>query len=253
MGSKLSDIVSFDGTRLSYRVKEGREPALIFIHGSGSNHSMWIPYFGHFKNKIIAPDLRGHGRSEYGKMTIENCAKDLLEILKKEKVKKAIVVGNSLGTTVALELYKQSPKKIKKLLLNVPFAKKFIRGSWLFLPVVSAICTVIRPLHFKRKLRFQDYSNCRGWPLWYFPLLDIKGTSMNTYFESIKALFKYPFNLKRIKVPTIVVLSKHDLLCKSHEILKQGKKGITFAIVESHHMLAGRDPNKLIAIMKGFI
>ncbi|MEM3127363.1 MAG: alpha/beta hydrolase, partial [Candidatus Woesearchaeota archaeon] len=74
MGSKLSDIVSFDGTKISYLVKEGREPALVLIHGSGSNHSMWIPYLNHFKNKIIAPDLRGHGRSGYGKMTIENCA-----------------------------------------------------------------------------------------------------------------------------------------------------------------------------------
>jgi len=252
MGSKLSDIISFDGTKISYLVKEGVSPAIIFMHGSGSNHSMWIPYLEHFKNKIIAPDARGHGHSGYGIINVENSAKDVLEIIKKEKIKSAILVGNSFGASVALEIYRKNPKKIKKMVLAVPFSKKLAKGGWIISPILSTVLTMIKPFHFKRKLRFQDYSKCIGKPFWYFPTLDIRGTSFNMYLGSIKSLFEYNIDLKNIKVPTVIVLATKDI-CKKEKIISQGKKGITFLIINSHHIFAGRDPKKLIQIIKNSI
>ena len=91
------------------------EQSLIFIHGSGGDHSAWSNQYAalHKHYNIVAVDLPGHGRSEgSGKSDIENyclSVKKLFDIL---QLKNVILVGHSLGAAITLQFALNYPQTI---------------------------------------------------------------------------------------------------------------------------------------------
>jgi pimeloyl-ACP methyl ester carboxylesterase len=91
------------------------EQSLVFIHGSGGDHSTWSHQYAklHKNYNIAAIDLPGHGSSEgSGKSDIESYClwlKNLLEIL---QLKNVILVGLSLGAAINLQFAINYPQTI---------------------------------------------------------------------------------------------------------------------------------------------
>lgn len=92
-------------TKLHYRSWGNRElPAVILVHGAGGNSSWWDHVgpllVGHH---VIAPDLSGHGDSDYrNSYELEVWADELVAIIAAEKVDRPVVIGHSLGGRVAV-------------------------------------------------------------------------------------------------------------------------------------------------------
>jgi pimeloyl-ACP methyl ester carboxylesterase len=110
-----------DGTRLFYRVRGQGNPTIVFIHGWCSNESHWNTQMSHFgrHHRVLAIDRRGHGRSdtpEHG-YTPNQHAADLLEILKTESVRNAVLVGHAGGVPATLNLARLAPARTKALVL----------------------------------------------------------------------------------------------------------------------------------------
>ena len=71
--------------------------------------------------RVLAPDLRGHGSSEWEPpWTIATHAHDLLETLDAAGVKRARWVGHSLGGRLILELAALAPERIERAALLDP-------------------------------------------------------------------------------------------------------------------------------------
>ena len=91
------------------------EQSLVFIHGSGGDHSAWSHQYAglHKQYNIAAIDLPGHGSSEgNGKSDIESYClwvKNLLDIL---QLKNIILVGHSLGAAINLQFAINYPQTI---------------------------------------------------------------------------------------------------------------------------------------------
>ncbi|MGP8153179.1 MAG: alpha/beta fold hydrolase [Smithella sp.] len=91
------------------------KPSLVFIHGSGGDHSVWSHQYARLqkKYKIAAIDLPGHGRSGgSGEKDVSRyCAwvKKILDIL---DLNKAVLVGHSLGAAIALKFTINYPEEI---------------------------------------------------------------------------------------------------------------------------------------------
>jgi pimeloyl-ACP methyl ester carboxylesterase len=88
---------------------KNNKPTLFFVHGVGGNWSIWEKSIAHAKKDgygVLAVDLRGHGISSYPEDKIyyylEDLAKDLGLILKKEKIKDFIFITHSFGGAIAL-------------------------------------------------------------------------------------------------------------------------------------------------------
>ena len=105
------------------------KPCIIFIHGAGGDHSVWVlqaRYFAHHGFSVLAVDLPGHGRSDPPVLeTVPEMATWLLRLMDCAGVARAILVGHSIGALIALEATAQAPERIESLALlgvNFPMA-----------------------------------------------------------------------------------------------------------------------------------
>jgi pimeloyl-ACP methyl ester carboxylesterase len=110
-----------DGTRLFYRVRGQGAPTFVFVHGWCSRADHWasqLRYFGR-KHRVLAVDRRGHGRSEApsSSYTAARHAEDLEEILRKERVRNAILVAHAGGVPATLALAVAAPSRARALVL----------------------------------------------------------------------------------------------------------------------------------------
>ena len=94
-------------------------PTVVFIHGAQNDHSVWIlqtRYFAHHGFNVLAVDLPGHGRSKgAAKSSVEAMAAWLLALLDAAGVARAMLVGHSMGSLIALEASHQAPQCVGKL------------------------------------------------------------------------------------------------------------------------------------------
>ena len=70
-------------------------------------------------HRTIAVDFRGHGASGLGQRPydVADLVADVVAVMDREQVPRAVVVGVSLGATVALELALAQPQRVERLVL----------------------------------------------------------------------------------------------------------------------------------------
>lgn len=96
-----------DGKKMFYDQAGAGATAFVCIHGGGGDHRHVLPQFEFLSKKSCAinVDLRGYGASDsltkYG--TISEYAEDIAQLLGHLNIKRAIIVGHSLGGMVAVE------------------------------------------------------------------------------------------------------------------------------------------------------
>lgn len=96
---------------------------LLALHGVTGHGERWkqlaenhLPSF-----RVLAPDLRGHGRSDpHPPWTLETHAADLLTLVDEYRLSACAVLGHSFGGAVALHLTHLAPQRITKLMLLDP-------------------------------------------------------------------------------------------------------------------------------------
>jgi len=97
------------------------QPSIVFIHGNGLDHTVWLlysRYFAHHKRNALAVDLPGHGRSQGPPLeTITDMADWIAEVLNAMKIDQCAIVGHSMGSLVALEAAARHPQRFTRLCL----------------------------------------------------------------------------------------------------------------------------------------
>ena len=90
------------------------------IHGITANHRCWPLLADHLPGvRIIAPDLRGRGRSRDlgGPYGLEQHARDLVAVLDHLELESVAVVAHSMGAFVAVLLAARFPDRVSSLTL----------------------------------------------------------------------------------------------------------------------------------------
>src|SRR5256714_6505899 len=110
-----SRFTTLDGARVHY-VNYGKgDEALVLIHGWTCNIDNWRDQFPDFakRNRVIALDLPGHGQSDKPQVTysMDYFARAVDAVMRDAKVKRAVLVGHSMGTPVARQFYRRYPEK----------------------------------------------------------------------------------------------------------------------------------------------
>ena len=82
-------------------------PSVVFVHGGGLDHSVWIHqsrWFAHHGFNAVALDLPGHGRSAGNPLgTISDMAHWTMRAAEALDIGRLYIAGHSMGSLVALE------------------------------------------------------------------------------------------------------------------------------------------------------
>jgi len=224
--------VRVDGRRVNVvDLGEGDE-AIVFVHGLGANWQSWLEQLPRFAGgrRVLALDLPGFGHSQMprGELTITGMGEAVAGVMDARGVDNAVVVGNSMGGFVGIELALVAPEKVVKLvlvsaaalwnegitarpsvLLNRlarPYATKFYaQWQWqlalkhprLRLPALAS-AGIRHPSAFPLDL---------AWEL-------MSGAGAPGFHEAVQALYDYKIRdrMPEIAAPTLVVWGTRDPL-----------------------------------------
>ena len=114
---------SADGIRIHYQVRGEHkvDPALVLIHGWSHTLRFWEPHLTTLAatHQVIAVDLAGFGESGKGRTewTMEAFGKDVTAVVGALKAEQIVLLGFSMGASVALEAALQMPDRVVGVIL----------------------------------------------------------------------------------------------------------------------------------------
>ena len=112
------------GLRIAYEMRgtmRRRRPWLVLIQGMGLDRRGWEPVLGKLRRhfRLVLVDNRGVGRSDRpaGSFAVADMAADIVAVLDAAGIRRAHVLGASLGGMVAQELAITHPERVDGLVL----------------------------------------------------------------------------------------------------------------------------------------
>ncbi|MDD2898805.1 MAG: alpha/beta hydrolase [Desulfuromonadaceae bacterium] len=119
------------GEQLWYE-EQGAGTPVVLIHGWCMSSAVWKYQFKDLPASmhLVAPDLRGHGRSAgiSGGQDFGTFATDLIDLLDRLNISKAVLVGWSMGGQIALQVSAGFPGKVAGMVL-VSATPRFTAGA----------------------------------------------------------------------------------------------------------------------------
>ena len=115
-----------NNTEIAYEIT-GTGTPLVLIHGHPFDHTMWVPQIEAFSKhyRVITPELRGYGASSLpksGATRFEDYGTDVFALLNHLGVDSFHLGGLSMGGQVIMEIFRQSPGRVKTLIFADTFA-----------------------------------------------------------------------------------------------------------------------------------
>jgi len=242
-----------------------KKPVIIFLHGSGFDHTVWMlqtRYFAFHGYSILALDLPGHGFSKEESLTsIGGIADWLNSIIENLELKEVSLVGHSQGCLISLECAARYPNKIKSLSLM---------GGSGSMPVNPLLIELAKNNDSRVVDLMMDW--CHG-PAGHFGTHSIPGMNhinigstlmknkslQNILGIDLLACNNYINGFKsaaELSLPVLIILGDQDKMCS----LKAGKKlatviknSQTHIIKNCGHMMHLEEAAKTLAILKKFI
>jgi 3-oxoadipate enol-lactonase len=123
----MSRVAMTSGIEIGFE-EAGRGDAtpILFLHGVGSDKSVWRPQLAHFgkTRRAIAVDYPGYGDSDHAPdgTSRDDYASAILSAMDGLKVERAHICGLSLGGVVAIAMYAQAPDRCASFILADTFA-----------------------------------------------------------------------------------------------------------------------------------
>lgn len=118
--------VEVHGFKLHYLDWSGPSPdapVLIWMPGGSSTAYELLgfaPYFTQAGFRVISVDVRGHGRTQITDFdfTIYDCADDIIQLMDRLKIDKAVIGGFSMGGYIAAAVYHDYKDRVEALVLE---------------------------------------------------------------------------------------------------------------------------------------
>jgi 3-oxoadipate enol-lactonase len=253
----------------NYLNKCSKKPVLVFIHGWLANWTVFEKEIEQLskRNPLLYVDLRGHGKSDVPKQitsySIEKMEEDVSEIIKKEGIKKAIIIGHSMGGMVAMLFATKNPSITKKLvLISTTYRNplettgiKFLKNNKGLLQIMAyQLAKGTKPKHKSKEI---DFSKLKINSDMNILMKGLKNTELHAWISSLDEMFYFNMGKKmsKIKCPTLVIHGNKDLLF-SHKLEETMTKKIHKAKLkteEGEHFIIVQNPKQITKDISSFI
>ena len=268
--SKFMDIL---GMKVHYRdegVATDTLP-LILLHGMSSSLNTWDSVVIALKphKRVISLDLPGFaltGPSPENAYNFPYYSKFIDSFTTRLKIKRFILVGNSMGGAISWNYALHNPSRLAKMVLvdAAGYPKKGESGSLGFklasTPVINNLLLYVTPKALVRKSLetvYYDQSRVTDEQVERFHDVAIREGNRETALQIFKGSFKGdPKQIKTIKTPTLILWGDHDNLIGVNNVenfLKdiQGSKAEVYKNVG--HVPMEEVPGKVASSILGFV
>lgn len=113
-------ISTASGVKINYDIT-GQGPAMVMVHANPYDRRLWTFQAARFSQRftVVSIDIRGYGLSDKPTtpFTLEDMASDILGVCKTEGIDKAIFVGCSVGSGIALLIGLDHPQMANAIVL----------------------------------------------------------------------------------------------------------------------------------------
>ena len=113
-------IAHLENLDMFYEIRGSGKPVYL-LHGLALDHSIWLEMAEYYADQaqFIIPDLRGHGHTPLGNAdgSIEQFARDALQLADHLGHEQFILAGHSMGGYIALALAETQPERLAGLVL----------------------------------------------------------------------------------------------------------------------------------------
>lgn len=248
--------VVVDGRSVFYRQVGRGSPAgtgagagslpIVHVHGFGISGSYLMPTARLLASRgvNVVPDLPGYGRSERpGQVLgIPALAEALVGVLDALGLERVVLVGNSMGCPVSLEVAHAAPERVHRLVLVSP-AGGIQNRPWSRALLQLAVDGVRESPRMAR-VAVPDY-------LHFGPVNALRLFSELTRFPSLERLLATP-------VPSLAVLGSRDPLmpppARVREVGRQAPRHVTVVLVEgAAHAINFSHPGELAHVIGAWL
>ena len=198
-------------------VFDARKPTIVFVHGAGLDHSTFglqSRYFAYHGRNVLAVDLPGHGRSEGPPQpTIAAMAEWLFKLLDSLDVRRASVVGHSMGALIALEAADRQPERIERVAcIGVAYPMKVSEG---FLEAArrneQAAFDMETIWGHAAHVPFGGNPNPGMW-MYGDMLARLRRLAPGVLYNDLKACHEYSSSFSNVNCPVLLLLGRRDAM-----------------------------------------
>ena len=256
-----------DGLSLRY-VRSGQGPTVILLHGIASSIYTWkdvLPALA-AHHDVLAVDLPGFGGSAVPKEpSAELAVRSVFGLMDRLGIRRASLVGNSLGAAIALAIAAQAPDRVERLVLIDAAGYNFAPGDRPFVlrvaagvPAVMADALPLRPMvslalhqvfHDDRLVtpdRIAEY---------VAPLRRPGATRVLRALLLTADDLGFPGVVRGVRAPTLIVWGRYDAWIPVRDAARFAADvpGARVALVEAGHMPQEERPAETAALIEAFL
>ena len=225
---------------------------LVFIHGSGGDHTAWIHQYNHLKNdfNIAVMELPGHGNSGgKGEEDVGKYAEWVRAALPIFDISMPIIVGHSLGGAIAMTFAIKYGELIKGIVLFGCGAKMPVNP--LILDGVRKDPAAVMAMTAKFAVAKKNRERLAK-------ILGEKKQNPDILYGDFLACDRLDITdaIKRIKLPTLIICGQEDKMTPpvNSESLRDSIPGAKLALIaEAGHLVMMEDPEAFNKAIKTFV
>ena len=246
-GGWVTEHLLVDGTRVDCRRSiRGDGVPIVHVHGFAISGAYLMPTARVLaRSRVnVVPDLPGYGRSERPDrvLDIPGLGRALVGVLDALGIEKAVLLGNSMGCPVSLEVAYAAPERVERLVLVSP------AGGAQNQPMIRALGQLARDA-FRESPRMlpvavPDYVR-------FGPVNGLRLFAELIRYPSLERLVHTP-------VPTLAVLGRRDPLMpppeRVHEVAAMAPEQLSVAVIdEAAHAVNFSHPAELATIVESWL
>jgi pimeloyl-ACP methyl ester carboxylesterase len=243
----MSEYLRVENRSVYYRrsVVGGGVP-VVHIHGFAISGAYLMPTARVLADRWVnvVPDLPGYGHSERRDdvLDIPALAGALLAVLDALDIDRAVLVGNSMGCPIGLEVAHEAPERVERLVLVSPAGG--VQNQPLPRALGQLALDVVRESPRMAPVALPDYVR-------FGPVNGLRLFHQLTLFPSLERLLHTP-------VPTLAVLGGRDPLMPApsrvHEVARLAPEHVTVALVErAAHAVNFSHPRELAEVIGAWL
>jgi len=251
------------GVKLAYAEQgDPRGPAIILLHGysdSWFSFSLLLPLLPE-KYHVFALDQRGHGGSDKpgSGYQLRDLGRDVVAFLDAKGIRRATIVGHSMGSFAAQQVALFAPERVEKLVLvGSGTTLRNMEGRAEFAAAVNALSDQVS-LDFIRE--FQESTVFRPLPNGFMDRAVAESTKLpaRVWKSLLEGFFAVPADpgLARLAMPTLLIWGDRDAVFHRAEAerLAAAIPGARFVVREgTGHAVHWEEPEAVAREIVGFL